>query len=165
MGFSEKDLINVSEVLTRYGQSTVAEMRSKLSTVKQGRSGNGRFRSISGNAIATGRLYDSIAYKVSFDGIESSIEFEMESYGVYVDGGRRPGKMPPLKKIKEWTSIKGIPEKYAFPIARNIGKHGIAARPFFSSTVERTMDSMVEELEIAYAEDIHRYLTNNLKFQ
>ena len=161
---TESDFINVKLVLEAYGQSTVATMREKLATPKQRRSGLGRFTSTISNAIATGRLYDSISFEVKFEGVSSTVEFSMADYGVYVDGGRRPGKMPPLSKIKEWTRVKGIPEKYAFPIARNIGKFGIAARLFFGRSVEETMAAFVEELEVAYAQDIHDYLENRLSF-
>jgi hypothetical protein len=45
-------------------------------------------------------------------------------YGKFVDEGRRPGKMPPVKDIMEWTRLKGIPESAAYPIARKIGEKG-----------------------------------------
>lgn len=160
---TESDLNNVRAILDAYGQSTIAAMREKLITPKQRRNGLGQFISTVSNAVATGNLVSSISYDVNFDGISSTIEFSMADYGIYVDGGRRPGKMPPLSRIQEWTRIKGIPEKYAFPIAKNIGRYGISARPFFGSTIEEKMAQLVEDLEVAYAADLNVYLQNKAK--
>lgn len=46
----------------------------------------------------------------------------------YVHGGR--GGFPPLKRIKAWCKRVGIPEKFAFVIARRISRNGLKARPF-----------------------------------
>ena len=80
-------------------------------------------------AIASGRLIDSIASKVtqSKDGVYQ-LNFSYLKYGKYVDEGRKPGKMPPVDDIKEWCRWKGIPEERAWGIAKNIAKYGTIKR-------------------------------------
>jgi hypothetical protein len=72
-------------------------------------------------------------------------------YGVHVEFGTGPrgratntyplppgythgsgGKMPPIDVIREWAVRHSIPPKFAYVIARKIGKHGLAARPFLT---------------------------------
>lgn len=77
-------------------------------------------------SFASGRLYDSIKYKVYKDKQETyHMEFDYVYYGLFVNYGRRAGaKQPPLDDIREWCRLKGIPEEAAFPIARKIAKFG-----------------------------------------
>lgn len=159
---SRTDFPRTLEVLERYGATTVAAMREKLTSVRQRRTGRGRLRSLRTNAVATGALERSIAYTIVDGTATYTVEFTMADHGVYVDRGRRPGRFPPLEAIREWARIKGIPESAAFPIARRIAEEGIAARPFFSSTVEETRPQFLEELEAAYAEDLAALIARKL---
>lgn len=82
--------------------------------------------------IATGRLYLSLRKEEKQALDEIRLEIKEEHYGKYVDGGRRAGKkMPPLANIKAWCKVKGIPEKYAWPIAQKIAKEGIKPTNYF----------------------------------
>lgn len=163
---TSKDFPNVLAVLEAYGSSTVQLMKDTLSEVKQTRSGNGAFRSLRSNAIATGNLRNSITFDVVWkDGVSSTIEFTMDAYGKFVDSGRRPGKQPPLDVIKEWTRIKGLPEGIAYPIARKIGQEGIAARPFIQVSIDKGREAMIEELSVAYSIDISNLIKNKLNLK
>ncbi len=42
-------------------------------------------------------------------------------YGLYVEEGRKPGRMPPLRRLAPWARRAGIP---VFPLARAIGRRG-----------------------------------------
>jgi len=45
-------------------------------------------------------------------------------YFIFEILGRGPGNMPPLDAIKEWVISKGIQQKFAYPIAKNIANEG-----------------------------------------
>lgn len=144
---TEADFVETRRVLDEYGQETVLTMQNIL---------------IAAGKDATGTLINSISYEILYDGAMLTLEFDMADYGIYVDQGRRPGKMPPISNIADWCRVKGIPQTAAFPIARKIGKEGIPATPFFSSTVESTRDTLVQELAIAGAKDVQLYLEKKI---
>lgn len=62
---------------------------------------------------------------------EGEVGVQMNTYGKYVDEGRRPGNMPPVSDILAWVKKNGIggndKESVAFAIAKNIEKFGIPA--------------------------------------
>jgi len=144
---TEADLIETRATLVSYGEETLASMRGIL--IEAGKS-------------ATGELIRSLRYTITYSGTDFDIEFEMADYGVFVDSGRRPGKQPPISAIKPWLAIKGIPESAAFPIARAIGERGIPATPFFSVSIEKNEAALVQDLAIAYSQDVSNYLLKNL---
>lgn len=43
-------------------------------------------------------------------------------YAAAANYGRKPGKMPPLEPIRQWLRRHGLPEQWAFPIARKIAR-------------------------------------------
>jgi len=75
-------------------------------------------------AMATGRLLKEIRVNAIKNKDNYTLTLSYPFYGKFVDEGRKPGKMPPIKDIKEWTKLKGIPESAAYPIARKIGEKG-----------------------------------------
>jgi hypothetical protein len=75
-------------------------------------------------AMATGRLLKEIRVNAIKDKDKYLLTLSYPFYGKFVDEGRRPGKMPPVKDIREWTKLKGIPESAAYPIAKKIGEKG-----------------------------------------
>jgi hypothetical protein len=96
---------------------------------------------------ASGRLIQSIDYKISKQADMIRIIIEGEDYLRFVDQGvdgkftsygspyRFTTKMPPVSKIEEWCSTKGIPKSAAFPIAKNIFKFGIEPTYVIDSTL------------------------------
>lgn len=138
----EKDLIETRKVLEEMGNETLSSMRDILFTKDKN---------------ASGELINSLKYTIDYNNQSLDIEFEMADYGIFVDKGRRPGKMPPIDKIKPWMQLRGIPEKWAFPIARKIGKLGIPATPFFSSTIEEKQTLYINKLADAFATDLENY--------
>lgn len=142
------DLIETRRVLGEYGEATVSSMRNIL---------------VSSGKVASGELVRSLAYEITYDGQDISLEFSMAEYGVFVDKGRKPGKMPPISSISDWLRVKGIPTSAAFPIARKIGMKGIKPTPFFESTVDRTLASLVDSLSEAFAKDVENYVIKQLQ--
>ena len=103
----DKEIIDILKYL---GDSIVGDMKALIEL-------NG--------SIATGWLIDSIASRVIKDKNDVySLSFSYLFYGKFVDKGRNPGKMPPLDDIRDWCRIKGIPQQYAYPIAKKIGEKG-----------------------------------------
>ena len=121
------------ELYTQYGEDITDDMRAIL---------------LSKDKVATGNLLRSIGYSVkeTSPGVVELLFF-MDEYGIFVDEGRKPGKQPPISKIKEWCAIKGLPQKAAFPIARNIGKFGIKPTHFFQVPVSKRMKELGKEIE------------------
>lgn len=141
------DLINTRSVLEAFGEDTVDTMRNIL---------------ISNGKDASGELIRSLSYQITYEETDIDIEFSMVDYGQFVDKGRKPGKQPPISSISKWLAIKGIPQKFAFPIARKIGLKGIKPTPFFDSTISSKTRELINALEIAYSRDLTTWITNNL---
>lgn len=118
-------------ILEKWGTTIVEDMKQELSA-------NG--------SIASSQLYNSLSYNVQRDLDTFILAFSAEDYAVFVENGRSPGKFPPISKIKEWTRYKGIPEKAAFPIARNIFKFGIKPRPFIKPSINKSREQMISDL-------------------
>lgn len=60
------------------------------------------------NSNASRTLTNSVEYEYGIDDGRYWIDITMEDYWKYVNDGRKPGKMPPVEKIKEWIIIKPI---------------------------------------------------------
>jgi hypothetical protein len=151
------DFKRLKILLTKYGDSILKEMITRLqSNAVRGTS----FRS---PGVASGALKNSLHYDIkdSTNGLELS--FSMLDYGVFVDKGRKPGKQPPLEGIKEWCSLKGIPESAAFPIARNIGRYGIPATNFYTIPLERNKQRMMDDIQKLIRDELSKDINNNLK--
>lgn len=48
---------------------------------------------------------------------------------VFVERGRRPGKMPPVRALEPWAQRKLGDRRLAWPVARAIGRRGLRPRP------------------------------------
>ena len=89
--------------------------------------------------------------------------------GLYVDSGRKPGKMPPLGVIEKWTKRRniqftGVSEKATnFLIARKIGRDGVQARPWISTALSRVSFLMGTELATEYAQHMINDIKPNIK--
>jgi hypothetical protein len=103
---------------------------------------------ISAGKSATGNLVRSINYRLVQNGDQFSIVFEAADYLEWVDKGRKPGKMPPYKKLIPWVESRGLrfaktSDSMAFVIARSIAKKGI--KPL--NVIERTKQSTIQNLK------------------
>lgn len=119
---------------------------------------------------ASGKLYNSIDYKIvnTKDGFQ--LVFLAEDYYINIENGRAAGlKMPPLNVIKTWIIEKGLPRTKGldYIIARAISKNGIKPRPYLRE-IEQDLDkytSRIEKAIIADMESLITNLTNNIKWQ
>lgn len=97
--------------------------------------------------------------------IQMSADDEKD-YSVYIDEGRKPGKMPPKKPVEEWMKRHNIPLSASYPIRKKISIRGIDARPFLgmatkrliaiNGLVDRIADSSFDEIQIEFGELITR---------
>lgn len=77
-----------------------------------------------------------------------------EGYAMFVEEGRRAGKMPPPDILAGWAQKKlQLSPKEAkargWAIARMIAKHGTQAHPFFRPAVEEHQDEITKAIESA----------------
>jgi len=89
---------------------------------------------------SSGTLVNSIRSDVRTDGDKAVIEIYAEDYLRFVDQGRKPGRFPPIDKIRSWVAIQGISEEAVFPIARKIATQGIPATPVINPTLDKVLD-------------------------
>lgn len=106
-------------------------------------------------AMASGTLYNTLRAKVVEQKDIYKIEITYPFYGKFIDEGRNPGKMPPIKDIIEWTRLKGIPQSAAFPIAKSIGKNGYKGINFTRVIYNKeNKDALKKAFEIEYTKYI-----------
>ena len=151
------------QALEKYAKYVIQQSRSNLTKA---------------NSKASGKLYDSLSYRI--DG--NNVKFESEEYGLYQDQGVRgaksyyadegtssspfkyTNKMPPSSVFDKWTIRKNIAprdEKGRFInrkslnylIARSIYNKGIRATLFFTKPFERGIELYGDEMVAAYIED------------
>jgi hypothetical protein len=75
--------------------------------------------------VASGRLINSIDYRLKETAQGIQFQLLAESYLQYVDKGRKPGTYPPISAIRNWARIKGLPKGAEYGIQKNIYKFGI----------------------------------------
>jgi hypothetical protein len=103
-----------------------------------------------GDKVATGRLLNSLTYRVQDEGGQPVLVLTYVDYFKYVNLGRRPGvKRVPMKVLFDWIKIKKIRGRdkkgrfikdmsLAWAIQTNIFKYGI--RP--ANIYDKTLDSL-----------------------
>lgn len=107
-------IVNLIQILSQYGNSTVAQIRQNLSATV---------------TSATGKTSQSLRYEVKDEGFTQSLTILGRPYFMAVETGRRPTPQydKPSKafvaSIKEWADTKGL-GKFAYAIAKNIHKEG-----------------------------------------
>lgn len=110
--------------------------------------------------LASGNLISSLNYNVITQIDTVLLDIIALDYFKYVDEGRKPGKMPPIKPILKWVEMKGISiGKYsdrqtAFIIARSIGKKGIKPLNIKNRLVSGVLNKREQILKDAAAQDI-----------
>lgn len=96
---------------------------------------------------ATGKLQNSINYKLVQKEDNWSLELLSEDYLKFVDKGvsgtqRRYNtpysyktKKPPISVIQQWTRVKGIPQEAAYPIQNKIFRFGLKPTNVINKTI------------------------------
>lgn len=108
-------------------------------------------------AYATGKLYNSVQYKVSVTDSSVKLSLNLEDYWINVENGRVAGKkMPPISVIRKWMLNKSIPDKngLAYLISRKISKKGIKAKPYLRQTKNEVIPNYMDDITKAINQDL-----------
>jgi hypothetical protein len=131
---------NIKEILNKVADNITDDMKAIIKL-------NG--------AMASGTLYNTLRANVIEGNNSYRIQITYPFYGKFIDEGRSPGKMPPIKDIIEWTRLKGIPESAAFPIAKSIGKNGFKGINFTRVIYDKeNKDALKKAFETEYTKFI-----------
>lgn len=143
-----------TEVLERYAEVFIQEARNKLRA---------------NESLATQDLYNNIRPLIQIGDDEVSVSLYLEDYYIYLEKGRKAGKMPPFPKIRDWVKVKKIAsgdniDNVAWAITKSIGKNGTKPHPFLKPTKEEVNPQFENELMYAVQEDIAAYIENVLVY-
>ena len=127
----------LNEVSQAYGDAIVKAMRDNLIKLDKN---------------ATGNLIKSISVNILQDNDKSVIRFSAKDYLRWVDKGRSPGRFPPLSAISRWATVKGISQRFVFPIARKIAKEGIKK----TDVVDKTITQVEREFKPEYEKQLKK---------
>ena len=102
------------------------------------------------NSNITGALSNSGRVRKGGD-LSYEAGFEI-AYAEYVENGRPPGKMPPVKLIAEWAKKKlRVDDErkmtVGFLIAKKIAESGTKAKHFFSEAVAEVSKTIKDDLK------------------
>ena len=68
-------------------------------------------------------------------------------YAPVVEHGRSAGAaMPPPSALSGWLRRKGIDERYAFVVARNIARRGTRPRPYLKPALDKNRPAITREM-------------------
>lgn len=113
------------------------------------------------NKFATGKLYNSINYRVESTDKGVKLYFVADKYYLNIENGRKAGgKMPPVEVIKRWMAIKGIKPRpnqsintTAYMISRSIQKKGIKPNPFLRN-IKKGLNNWIDDINEAISTDL-----------
>jgi hypothetical protein len=123
--------------------------------------------------IASGNLIRNIdTYWQSSGNGDLRLVVEMPYYWTWVDEGRRPGRMPPLRAIDRWSVTKkglsGVRDakgrfierrQLNYLRAKSIGQYGFYKTDF----VNKAINSVIGEVEQKFGEAAATYVTELIK--
>ena len=122
---------------------------------------------------ASHKLSDTAQIRVVVNGNLLMIYIRLQNdYWKVVENGRRPGKFPPIKNIKDWIEVKPIipdarngyiptTDQLAFMIARKIKDKGIPGKKVLERTLESSdFDDIVKQIELELLRQLKQQLIN-----
>lgn len=140
---------NMVEVLEKIGETITTQYKEQLKSKR---------------TYSTGKLYNSIKYKLIYTDDGVKLEFVAEDYFVNIEKGRPAGgKMPSITAIKKWMITRGIPDKdnTAYLIARKIARKGIKAKPYLRE-IQNKLPNYAAELTAALDKDIRNSINKRI---
>ena len=145
----------IIRIIQNWGNELIAQMQNRLRSNKTN---------------ASSSLSQSVEPNIKSREGGYNLTILMNDYWLYVENGRKAGKMPPIKNIYEWiqnkaplqAKIADSPNKIAatkslaYVIARKISKKGTKAQPFISPSLNQvTTDELGRR--------IGQYIADSLK--
>jgi len=130
---------------------------------------------------ASGKYEKELEYSIEQSDNKDKLIIKGSCHSVFMEKGRRPGKMPPIRAIEQWIEVKpGLPafmkekkKSMAWAIARSIAKKGITVPNKFNkgeviaSVVDDFLGNdiykMLDELGIGYVNKIASDIKGILK--
>jgi len=116
-------------------------------------------------AYATGKLYNSVQYKINITETAVKLSLNLEDYWINVENGRAAGKkMPPISVIRKWMLSKNIPDKngLAYLISRKISKKGIKPKPYLKQTKNDIIPNYLDDISKALTKDLKESITKQI---
>ena len=111
-------------------------------------------------------LKDKIKFVMNVNGNFYEIEFNAPAYWKYANGGRPPGKMPPVNVIADWVKRRNITpyalkngklptaDQLAFMIAKKIGRDGTTGIHFLEKSIDEQKSYWDDKISEAISNDI-----------
>lgn len=125
--------------------------------------------------IATSKLYNDITYNIEYDddGFPEVFNIIMEDYWYWIDEGRKPGRFPPVNKIRQWILDKPVAwrpqngqiptlEQQTYLIGRSIAEKGYAGTNFTTLAEQKTLNEALDRFGEEYAQQIEDFLDQRL---
>lgn len=108
-----------------------------------------------GDHIASGKLFNSIDYKLTVTENSIYLYFVALDYWVNIENGQKKGTPVDVNEIKKWMLAKNIPggDSRAYLIARKIKIKGTKANPYLRS-IKKSLPNYKEEIMIAIKKDV-----------
>ena len=127
-----------------------------------------RDKIIKNKVVATGKLRDSINYRLITT--ETSVGFYLSAvdYWEFVEDGRKAGKAVPISPLKNWLLAKGL-KASPYAISKSIQKKEIEAELFFRQSLNEFEIDLIR-IDEAIQKDINEMLniklnqTENIKW-
>lgn len=145
----------VYEVLERYAKEFIEQY--KINLVQSGRP-------------ASGRLADSLSYKVDMGANVYAVDISLLDYWKYIESGTRP-HWPPVSAIREWIKVKPViprpmangklptESQLAFLIGRKISRVGTEGINDFERANQEIFSRMEMSIAEAVTEDLQRQVS------
>jgi len=147
---------NLILLLANIGKDVKTKYKNKLKTPDK----NGY------NAIASGKLFNSVDYKVLYKDGSVKLFFVAEDYYINVEDGRGIGKkMPPIIAIKRWILQKKLNKTpgMEYKIQRSISVLGIKPRPFLKQVSKDLVKTYKVQIEEALKKDVNVNIKVSIK--
>lgn len=144
-------LDNVQRVFGDYGAALVDLYRHNLA--QEGKN-------------ASFALSNSVGFTITKGASRMAVNIRLLDYWQYLEYGRKPGKFPPIDKLREWIRVKPViprpmqngrlptPEQLAYLIGRKIARDGIAPTPILHDTVEALNRVYLPKIKSALVSDL-----------
>jgi len=168
------------EILNEYAAKVVERAQSNL-RIKR------RVRGKVVNRYASGKLHNSLVYKIRMRYGKATIDFTVDNdqagkYADVIEFGRKPypgqpNKRPPIEEIYKWLIVKRLRlrnnqgqfikttetalRSAARRIAISIGERGIQGINYYGEAIDDTWDEYKDRLMDAYVKDIEQRLLLN----
>lgn len=128
---------------------------------------------------ASGKLINSINYRVTQKEDDWTLTFFSEDYLKFVDKGvsgtqrkyNTPysyrSKKPPIQVIQQWTRLKGIPEETAFPIQNKIFRFGLKPTNVINKSIREIeyRSKWINKFEESITEEIINIVKEGFNFK